>query len=605
MDHKAQREALEPNVSAPVTAAGAKASGDLFASALQHHQAGNLAEAERLYRQLLANDRRQIDCLHLLGVVAQQTGRHDDAIKLIRRAIALNSGVASFHNNIGEAYRAVGRFDTAVTHLRQAIGLEPGFAEAHLNLANVLLQQGKSSEAMTLYRQALTLRPGYAEAHMNLGAALMEQGDAGEAVAQYRLALAINPDFAEAHTNLGIALQARHKLDEAVAHHRRALALRPRYAAAHVNLGNALLEQSKLEQARAHFEASLAGTAPGAVVPGAGSPLESVTRATDPTRALNPVQERGFMNLVRVNCWRSSVADWGALCDVALAQEGLVAASRFELLVRKAIQQWVTGDLQGMANTLTQTSVVSGLIGPTRSKDVKNSRAYEKFLRALLSYAMQRPQAYPPGNGQPVLPVVGNSHCLCFSGLALRLDDVTYTTRAHLVMGCKAWHLGNERPTLYKWLFDSILDRLPPRSTAICAFGEIDCRYDEGIFPYFRKTGGDLAQLIAGQVEGFMRHVAAAAARREMRLLFLGVPAPHLDLLRLQHPAMTQADAALLISIVQNFNLSLERSAAASGHRYIDLYRISAGPEGKASGDMHIDDFHLRPDALGLALSAP
>jgi hypothetical protein len=291
------------------------------------------------------------------------------------------------------------------------------------------------------------------------------------------------------------------------------------------------------------------------------------------------------------------------LCDAALAQEGLAAASRFELLVRKAIQQWVVADLQGMAKTLAQTSLVSGLIGPTRSRDVKNSRAYEKFLRALLTYATQRPQAYRPGNGRPVLPVVGNSHCLCFNGLAVKLDNVTYTSRAHLVMGCKAWHLGNEKPTLYKWLFDSILDGLPPRSMAICAFGEIDCRYDEGIFPYFRKTGGDLAKLVAGQVEGFVGHVAAAAARRDMRLLFLGVPAPHLDLLRVQHPTMTQADRDLLVSIVQNFNLSLERSAASSGHRYIDVYRISAGPEGKASGDVHIDDFHLRPDALDLALN--
>jgi hypothetical protein len=34
----------------------------------------------------------------------------------------------------------------------------------------------------------------------------------------------------------------------------------------------------------------------------------------------------------------------------------------------------------------------------------------------------------------------------------------------------------------------------------------------------------------------------------------------------------------------------------------IDVFAISAGPDGKASGKQHIDDFHLKPEALGLAL---
>src|SRR5713101_3492104 len=55
----------------------------LLAAALGHHQAGRLAEAEQHYRQVLALDPRHFDSLHLLGVVAAQSGQHDIAIERI------------------------------------------------------------------------------------------------------------------------------------------------------------------------------------------------------------------------------------------------------------------------------------------------------------------------------------------------------------------------------------------------------------------------------------------------------------------------------------------------------------------------------------------
>ena len=61
----------------------------LFADAVGHHQAGRLAEAERLYRSALTINPRHDDSLHLLGVIASQSGRHDVAVELIRKAIAI------------------------------------------------------------------------------------------------------------------------------------------------------------------------------------------------------------------------------------------------------------------------------------------------------------------------------------------------------------------------------------------------------------------------------------------------------------------------------------------------------------------------------------
>ena len=44
--------------------------------ALQHHQAGRLHEAGRIYQSVLARNPNEPDALHLLGLVVHQFGQH-------------------------------------------------------------------------------------------------------------------------------------------------------------------------------------------------------------------------------------------------------------------------------------------------------------------------------------------------------------------------------------------------------------------------------------------------------------------------------------------------------------------------------------------------
>jgi cytochrome c-type biogenesis protein CcmH/NrfG len=60
--------------------------GKLFEEAFSHHQAGRLGDAERLYREVLEADANHSAALHLLGVLAYQTGRAEMAAGLIGKA---------------------------------------------------------------------------------------------------------------------------------------------------------------------------------------------------------------------------------------------------------------------------------------------------------------------------------------------------------------------------------------------------------------------------------------------------------------------------------------------------------------------------------------
>jgi|HubBroStandDraft_1064217.scaffolds.fasta_scaffold00349_18 Flp pilus assembly protein TadD len=148
----------------------------LLGNALQHHRAGQLAEAERIYRQILAIDAEHADSLHLLGMIAYHAGRQQDAVEMIRRAIVVHDQGASYHSNLGIVLQAQGKLDEAATCYARALALRPGSAEIHTNLGNILQAQGKLDEAITCHERALTLNPALTEARYNLGLAQLLQG---------------------------------------------------------------------------------------------------------------------------------------------------------------------------------------------------------------------------------------------------------------------------------------------------------------------------------------------------------------------------------------------------------------------------------------------
>ena len=68
--------------------------------AVQYHTAGNLPKAESIYQQILQDDPNQPIVLHLLGVIAHQGGKNDDAVDLIAKAIAIDPNYAEANSNL-------------------------------------------------------------------------------------------------------------------------------------------------------------------------------------------------------------------------------------------------------------------------------------------------------------------------------------------------------------------------------------------------------------------------------------------------------------------------------------------------------------------------
>jgi Flp pilus assembly protein TadD len=178
-------------------------------TALEHHNAGRLREAEAIYRQTLALYPEHPQALHLLGLVMHQQSQPLSALELIRRAIAANPQDAFYHCNLGV----------------------------------VLAELGRDQQAIGAYRRAIELRPNFHAAHFNLGNSLCKLHQYGPAVASYQKALALQPDDVKVQYNLAIALEFNGQIEEAKAIYRRAFELDPNNAVMHVNYSTLLFTQ--------------------------------------------------------------------------------------------------------------------------------------------------------------------------------------------------------------------------------------------------------------------------------------------------------------------------------------------------------------------------
>ena len=228
-----------------------------FQQAFEHHRHGRLHEAEPLYRQVLQADPRHADALHLLGVIALQSGHAAAASELIAQAVAL---APSAHrcSDLGNALLALGRRDEAIARYHQALSLQDDLAEAHCNLAKALLERGDVEAAVASGRRAVALKPTLADAQGNLGNALLKQGRLDEAVACYRQALQLRPGMAVVHSNLGDALSLLGRDPESVETYRQALACGLQTAELHCKLARLLKRAGRPDQAVASAMQALA-----------------------------------------------------------------------------------------------------------------------------------------------------------------------------------------------------------------------------------------------------------------------------------------------------------------------------------------------------------
>ena len=240
-----------PSLEPPITVAS------LFAEGVALHNSGRLADAENLYNRVLGLEPNHFGSLHLLGVICDQRGDHEEAVRRIDLALKQKPNDAPALNNRGLALEKLGRLQAALASYNRALELRPDLAMALANRGNVLSNLRRFRDALASYDRALELQPKLAVVHIKRGDVLNELRRFRDALVSYDRAVELRPSYAEAHINRGNALLGLRRFEDALASYDRAVQLRPDHAVAHYNRGNALQELTRFEDALASYDRAL------------------------------------------------------------------------------------------------------------------------------------------------------------------------------------------------------------------------------------------------------------------------------------------------------------------------------------------------------------
>ena len=193
--------------------------------AIALHQRGQLADAEKLYRNVLRARPNHVEARHFFGLLRFQQGRADEALVLIAAALDARPDYPEAHYNRGNVLAALGRYDDALASYDAAIALQPGAAEAHHNRGNALFSLRRYEEALATFERALTIEPAHIAALNGRGTVLKELKRFNEALASYDRALALRADNADTLYNRGNLLKELRRYEESIASYAKAEAL--------------------------------------------------------------------------------------------------------------------------------------------------------------------------------------------------------------------------------------------------------------------------------------------------------------------------------------------------------------------------------------------
>lgn len=226
-------------------------------TAVDRHQAGELAQAQELYEQILSQAPAHADALQYFGILCQQTGDSEQAESLIRQAITVRPDVAPYHDNLGTVLEQVGQFEAALSAYQEAERLEPGIVERACNVGLVLQRLGRHSQAERHYRVSIERHAHDTDSRLALANLLSKGDDLPAAIQAYRDILDINENHTSARIKLGNVLLDDGQLDAALGEYRWVIARDPENAEAWHNQGRALANAAQLVEAQRSFERAL------------------------------------------------------------------------------------------------------------------------------------------------------------------------------------------------------------------------------------------------------------------------------------------------------------------------------------------------------------
>lgn len=182
-------------------------------------------EALAVLRAGFENNPESVKLISTYGIFLVDLGGYDQAIEILKKALALVDYDPDIWNYLGVAYYHKGSFEEALQAYEKALALDENYAVVYNNLGSLYFshflrtkEREAYDQAVVNFRRAIDLDPEYPSAYNGLGVALRQAGDLAGAIENWEKAIAIKPDYGFALYNLGLAYALQGNREKALEH---------------------------------------------------------------------------------------------------------------------------------------------------------------------------------------------------------------------------------------------------------------------------------------------------------------------------------------------------------------------------------------------------
>lgn len=145
--------------------------------AQQAAQAKRLNEASGICADVLVVSPEHPAALALQGIVAAMAGDPEKGVVLLRRAIQLRPGNATWYAHLSSLCRSTYRMEEALATGQESIRLDPNNPEHLVNLSLIFVDVDDRERATACLLRALGLKHDHADGHLAMAQTLLAQGD--------------------------------------------------------------------------------------------------------------------------------------------------------------------------------------------------------------------------------------------------------------------------------------------------------------------------------------------------------------------------------------------------------------------------------------------
>jgi tetratricopeptide (TPR) repeat protein len=215
-----------------------------------------VSKATSAVTEALRIDPNQAPVYYSLGNMYQQTGRYEDAITALQRAIQLQPDNDECHALLARVLAANGDYAAGSAEAQRAVDIRAGWSN-YFNQGRVEYAAGHLDRALLALRRTTELNPNFAGGFQMLGTTYQMLGDFVSAIGNYEHSIRLAPN-APSYNNLAIAYLRAKRYTEAIVAFTEALTRDPQQASRYRNLADAYKAAGRLNEARAHYAKAIA-----------------------------------------------------------------------------------------------------------------------------------------------------------------------------------------------------------------------------------------------------------------------------------------------------------------------------------------------------------